>query len=144
MIKQEEKAKNLQEKYMEFQTMQYQLQELQQANEKVDEELINLNALKQALDDFSKLKEGDEILVTVANGIFAKAKLMDSKKLKMSVGADITTTKTVGGVKNFVEKQEDSLKTLKEKLNEDMQNIFSKLKNSEKELKKLIKEDKEK
>jgi len=139
----ESDAQKLQEKYMEFQTMQYQMQELQQANEKVDEELINLKALKQALEDFSKLKEGDEILVTIANGIFAKAKLMDSKKLKMSIGADITTTKTVDGVKKFVEKQEDSLKALKEKLNEDMQNIFSKLKNSEKELKKLIKEEKE-
>jgi len=139
----EEKAKNLQEKYMEFQMMQYQLQELQQASEKVEEELSNLKNIQKTLDDFSRLNEGDEILFPLANGIFAKANLVDNKKLKMSVGADVTSTKTIEGVRAFVQKQEDSLKALKEKMADDAQNVFSKLKESEKELKKLIQEDKE-
>lgn len=93
------------EKYQEFQTLSAELQEIQKQLQNSDRQINELQQLAEAITDFSKIKPGTDSLSTLGNGIFAKTKIEDTKELVLTVGANVTVTKTVEEVKKTVDSQ---------------------------------------
>ncbi len=95
------------ELYKEIDLLQHQIQDLEsQLNElsKQEEEVKNsLNALKEI-----KENKPDEVLVPVVNGVFARAKLLDTDKFVVSVGSNVLVSKSI----------DDSIKLFEENVSE--------------------------
>ncbi|MFC1697176.1 prefoldin subunit alpha [Nanoarchaeota archaeon] len=83
-----------QQKMLELQIMSQQMQQMQQQLEKVDIQTQDLNIMIDAVENMKKTKKGDELMVSLTPGIFAKATLEDSEKLIVNVGAGTAVEKS--------------------------------------------------
>ena len=77
MESQEEKLK---EKYIEMKIIEEQMKEIQKQSNAVEQQLMEMVSVTQSLEDFKKTKKGDDILVPISSGVFAKAALQDNKE----------------------------------------------------------------
>ena len=95
----------IQQKYMQFQAMQQQLEQISQhlelLNQQNDELDISINAVKE----LGNTKVDNELLAPIADGIFFKGVLKDNQKLIVNVGSDTTVEKTVPEVVKLLEDQ---------------------------------------
>lgn len=124
----------VQEKYMEFQFVQQQMAEIQKQAQVVTQQAAELEASKQSLDELSKIEPGAEILVPVQNGIFMKAKLADSKELRVNVGSGITVEKTIQATKELLDNQLVELIEYRQQLVEELQMLLAQAKKLENEI----------
>ena len=101
MVNEEE----IQQKYMQFQAMQQQLEQISQhlelLNQQNDELDISINAVKE----LSETKVDNELLAPIADGIFFKGVLKDNQKLVVNVGSDTTVEKSIPEVVKLLEDQ---------------------------------------
>jgi len=134
-MKQEEKK--LQEKYIEMKTIEQQMTEIQKQAQVVEQQLMELISSTQSLEDFKKTNKGDEILVPINSGIFAKAGLKDNKEFLVNVGADTVVTKDIDSTKKLMEKQVEEMRELHTKINMQMQKLALHASSVEQELKEL-------
>ncbi|MHA1409624.1 MAG: hypothetical protein ACTSQY_04830, partial [Candidatus Odinarchaeia archaeon] len=72
---------------MELQMLEQDFQQLQKNIQTLEQQLAEMDFIKKNLDEFSKQKK-TEGLMTIANGIFAKAKIEDTKELLVNVGSN--------------------------------------------------------
>ncbi|MBW2989528.1 prefoldin subunit alpha [Candidatus Woesearchaeota archaeon] len=131
----EQKEKKLQEKYMEMQAIESRIKEMQKQAQMVEEQLIELMSTLQGLDDFEKVNKGDEILVPVSSGIFAKAELKDKESFLVNVGAGTVVAKDFASTKKLIEKQVESIRSLHVKASMNIQQSLLHASEVEKELK---------
>jgi len=133
----------LQRKYMELQTKEYQLQKINEQLTNILHHIRELKVVEDTLNEVEKTKEGTEILVPLGSGIFAKADLKDNKKLNISVGSKVNIVKSIGETKDLVSKQIKNMGDLAlevehnmHEVSKDMQNIQQELLNSMPEVEK--------
>ena len=95
----------IKEKYLEFQTVQEQLQQLtehvQQMNQQAAELEISINAIKE----LEKTPLNNEFLAPIANGIFVKGELKENSKLIINVGSNVTVERAPSEVIELLHKQ---------------------------------------
>ena len=100
------KEEKIKEKYMLFQNIQQQLEQLTQHMQILTQQNEELNISINAMDEISQTQPNNEILAPIANGIFLKTKLQDNKKFVVNVGSNITVERTVEEVKALLEQQQ--------------------------------------
>jgi len=132
-----EEEKKLQEKYMEMKMLEEQIKQIQVQAQTVEQQLMELMATTQSLDDFKKAKEGDKILVPISSGIFTKASLKDNKEFLVNVGANTVVKKDIDSTKKLIEKQVEEMKELHSKINMQMQKLALHASSIEGELREL-------
>ncbi len=96
-------------KYLELQLIQRQVEEIKNILDRFDEQIIQIENLIYDLRDFRNLKKGDNILVPVASGIFAKAKLTDNNNLKVNVGKNTVVEKDIDSTIDMLENQRQEI-----------------------------------
>jgi prefoldin alpha subunit len=112
---------------MEMQILQQEYTQLQKNLQAVDQQLVEVDSVQRSLDDFSKLKNGSESLMPLANGIFAKAKIEDTKELLVNVGSNVVVKKSIPETKDLLEQQSKELENYKKEANKQMNEIISKI-----------------
>ena len=115
--------KKLQEKYIEMKMLEEQMEEIQKKAKTVEQQLMELMASTESLGEFKNIKKGDEILVPISSGIFAKANIKDSKEFLVNVGADTVGQKDLNTTKKLMEKQVEDMQQLHQKINMQMQKM---------------------
>ncbi len=100
-----EKAKHVQQKFMEYQMLEQQLKQMQQQLEKLDEQKKEAALVENNLDDFNHSEKGSEVLVPISGGIFFQTTLSDSRKFLVNVGQGVVVEKDLEGVKGLVKEQ---------------------------------------
>jgi|TARA_Y100000310_G_C20569488_1_gene757251 prefoldin alpha subunit len=110
------KEENLQKLYLEFQMLDQSIKQLEKQNTALNNQLMDLMATNQSLEDMKKINNGTEILMPLSGGIYAKAELKDSKNLIVNVGSNITVTKDVDSTKKLIETQIDEIQKLQKNL----------------------------
>lgn len=130
--------KEMQEKYIELQSLEQQMAQVQKYLQLMDNQIIELTTTNKALDDLKDVKPNTNILVPISNGIFAKAEIKDSKELIVNVGANVTVKKDVKSTKDLIEKQIDEIKSNYGQINSEMQKLGVKASAIEKELQEII------
>lgn len=100
-----EDKNKIKEKYLEYQFLMQQIQQLQENITALEKHILDLNCLKENLDSVSGLKSGEEALIPLGNGIFLRGNLNDSKNVVINVGAGVCIENTVDGAKTIVSKQ---------------------------------------
>ena len=96
MASEEEKKIELEACYRSLQQASQQLRELQKAVEILDNQLIDISSLLQALQDIKEVESGREILVPISNGIFINARLAEHDSFLVNVGSGVVVRKSLG------------------------------------------------
>lgn len=127
----------LQQFKMQHHMLTQQIQEFEKQNEVFQKQMIDLTLTVQGLDDFKEMKKGDEILVPLNHGMYAKAEIKETDSLLVNVGADVVVKKSLEETKKLMQEQVVELTKLQEKMNENLNKIMQQTRDVEKEIKKL-------
>src|SRR3989344_3999359 len=84
-----------QQRYMQFQLLQQQLEQVNEHLQLLNQQAAELDISINAVNELGQTELDNEILAPISNGIFLKAKLIDNKKMIVNVGSDTTVEKTV-------------------------------------------------
>jgi prefoldin alpha subunit len=100
----------LQKQYMQFQMLQQQIEHISQQAELLSEQNAELDISKEAISSLTKMETDNEVLASIADGIFIKTKLSDNQKLIVNVGSEVTVEKSVPEVIALLEKQQTKIR----------------------------------
>lgn len=131
----------LKEKYMEYQMMVQQVQQLHQNIENLDKHIQELNKLDENLDSLPKVKPENEALMALGSGIFMKGVLKDNKNLIMNVGGGVCVEKTVDEARETVKKQLNEVGTLSQQMKEQANMLIEGIQELQQEFEKLKAEE---
>ena len=112
--------KEIQAKFMKFKSLKEQIDQLNEYIKKTSEKLEQVDVVIRNLDEISKLKKGNEILVPVTSGVFIKAELKDNENFIVNVGADTVIQKNVEGIKELLNEQKKELTEVNMKMMIDL------------------------
>ena len=101
-----------QEYLLKLQMLQQEAEKISQENESVSRQLSELTELKHNLNDFL-LDKGDEAMVAVGKGIFAKAQLKE-KRLYVNIGSGLVVKKDVPSTLTLIDEQLAKLEKIRE------------------------------
>ncbi|MCB9362685.1 prefoldin subunit alpha [Candidatus Woesearchaeota archaeon] len=97
------------QKFFELQNLEKQLKQIKEEVLKVEDQIIELHKVVNILDETKSLHTGDEILVPVSNGIFIKAKVEDSSRFIVNIGASSASEKSYEDMQRLLEHQSKEL-----------------------------------
>ncbi len=138
MTKEQDQQK-AQQKYMELQMFDSQLKQIQQQVQSLESQAVEVEIVLNSLDELKKVSSGSEMLVPVANGIFAKAKLIDAENLIVNVGSNTAVTKKVDSTKDMMTSQILEIRSAQEQLSMQFNMILEKARQTEVEMQELVK-----
>src|SRR3989338_2465361 len=118
---------HLKEKYMEYQFLMQQLQQLQQNISALEQHILDLNNLYENLSYLNQSKVESEVLMPLGSGIFLKGELKDNKSVIMNVGNNVCVEKNIDEAKNTINKQLEEVINVLEQLKEEINNTTEKL-----------------
>jgi len=122
-----------QNNYQEMQVLEYQAKQLQKIIENIDAQLLEMRNTSESLKEFEKLKNNDDILFPVANGIFAKGKLTDNKLLNINIGSDVIVEKSVSDTISMMETQVKEIEDYRIEVMSQLQKFMNKIDDTQKE-----------
>jgi len=91
--KEEPNKEELQQKYMQFQMLQQQIEQSSQQVEILNQQLEEINISIEAVEELENVEKDNEVLASIAPGIFVKTALKENQKLLVNVGANTTAEK---------------------------------------------------
>ena len=121
----EEKEKEAQEAYMQFQMFDQQIKIMQKQLEVITQHLMEIAVTSNGLDEFEKAKPGKEIFVPISSGIFAKAILKDNSELLVNVGANTVIVKDLKSTKMLISNQAEEMKKVQKNLVDELNKMIS-------------------
>jgi len=99
----------MREKYLQFQTIQQQIEQITHHVELLNQKNIELEISIDAIKGLENIEKDNEVLAPIANGIFLKAELKDNKNFIVNVGADVTVEKSSSEVIEILEQQKKEI-----------------------------------
>ena len=125
---------NHQEKLRELQYLDQQIKGFEERLMQVEQQILEVNIIIENLSELKDVKAGTEILVPLANGIFATAELKDAKMLKVNVGGGAVTEKSVDDTKNMLKNQIKEIEEYKDELFLQLQQMVNHASQVQKEM----------
>ena len=113
----------MKEKYMQFQMLQQQMEQVSQHLEMFNQQLAELDISISAVKELETAEKDNELLAPIADGIFFKAKLIDNQKLVVNVGSNVTVERTVPEVVVLLKEQKKETSKRMQEADEVMQHI---------------------
>ncbi len=126
--------KELEEKYLQIQIIDQELKKIDTHVQAIDEQLVEIESIKASIEEFRSVAAGQRLLFPLSQGIFAKAALVEPRKLYINVGAGIVVDKTPEEASKLLTTQQDSLSKNREILLQQMEKLITLAKSFEKEL----------
>lgn len=133
-----EKEAKAQELYLQLNTMNQQMMELQKQIQAIEETIFEINDSKKGLDEVSKAEKGKEILVPIISGIFAKAELKETKEFIVNVGSNTAVVKSIDDVQKLLDKQLTEMQKTQNTLIDNIKQLTVEAKEVEAGLKELV------
>lgn len=115
-----------------FQLLQVENTRFQQAQERVNalRQILNeTNSAKEAVQEIAKAKENEKIVIPLGSGVFAFAKIEDTKQGLVSLAGGAGKPKTFTEIEQDLEKRRENLQSALEKENDLAQRTFANLQN---------------
>ena len=134
----EEKEKQAQEMYMEYQALDQHIKQLQRQLEVIANQLMELSVTSIGLDDFDKIKPGNEIFVPVSSGIFAKGSITSTTELLVNVGANVVVQKDIESTKMLIHNQIEEIQKIQRQAMGDLEKMTNRAGHLEMELQKFM------
>ena len=121
------------EKMFEAEMTHQQLQQVQEYLQRVDKQVAEVLAMKEALSSFEKVEEDQEILVPLAAGVFMRAKSVADKTLRVNVGQGIVVPKSVPEVHIMLDEQLADMRRYEQELQQQFDTLLAKLQQIQRE-----------
>ncbi len=99
---------------------------------------MEINYIKNSLDELSEIKEGKEILCPLSSGIFVKAKVQKTDEFLVNVGSNVVVKKDLEETKKLMDSQEKELEESRESLTQKYYEIYTGLQELQQELSKMV------
>jgi prefoldin alpha subunit len=90
----------------------------------VEENMRNIELLKEQLGELEKLGGNEDVLAPLANGIFVEARLKDAKTLKVNVGKGVLAEKTIPETFELIGKQEREVMLTREQIVMKLEELY--------------------
>ena len=131
-----EKEKNdkIMELYAQAQVLQQQLINIEEQIKQLDVQEAELNLAIESIQELNKIKDEEESLVPIVNGVFVKAKLKKPDELIVNVGSNVLVKKSVDETKELIRQNISEIRKYKEKLSKQHENIIRVLEQTQKEM----------
>ena len=127
----------LQETYMEYQMIEQHTKQFQKQLESMTQQMLEMKATVNSLDEFSNVKKGQKILVPLSSGLFANATIEDTSQLLVNVGAGVVVTKDIKSAQNLISGQIEQMKQVQNKMMGELEKLALRASQIEKEIEKL-------
>jgi prefoldin alpha subunit len=134
----ESKKQELSQKYMELQMLDSQIKQIQAQAQAFEAQVIEVEKISQSLDELGNVKPGTEIFVPVAQGIFAKAELKESKDLIVAVGGASAVSKPISGIKEMLTNQIAEIRKFQQEMAKQLEKLAFEADNVEHSLTHLL------
>ena len=109
--------------YMQLQMIANQLSQLQEHFRMVDNQIAELEIIKNSVDELQDIKIGSNMLAPISHGIFVKSKLQDNKNFIVNIGGGITVSKNQDQLREFLNKQLNEIKKVQIELLTKIQSL---------------------
>jgi prefoldin alpha subunit len=129
--------KDMQRKYMEYQMLDEKIKDLNQKKEVVEQQLMEILATIESIDNLSASKDKSEILVPANKGIFAKAVLKKEDRLLVNVGSSVVVDKSFEETKALIVKQKNELEEVMVMIKENIRRLVARAALIEKDLREI-------
>jgi len=100
----------------------------------IEELLGEYRRVKSALDEISKAKKGDELILPIGGNVFVRASLEDNSNVLTGVGGGVVTEKSINKAVSFVDKKIEELLKEEDSLIETSQDLKAKVEELSKKL----------
>ena len=128
--------KELQEKYIELQSLNQHIQKIQQQLGLLDQQYIELINLEANLKDLERIKEKRNTFVPLGSWIFVKSELEQIDKVLLNIGANTLVKKTIPEAREFISRQVKEIEDLIKRLDIELRDAVERIQRLEEELKK--------
>ena len=115
----EEEKKELENSLITLEYYKAQLEAISRQNETLGVLFSDYLRAKETLENFKKLKNNDSALIPVGGSVFVFAKITDTSKAIMSIGADILSEEGVDSIISKLEKKISETKEMGNRLEEN-------------------------
>ncbi len=140
---QEEKQEAMQEKAILYQILQKHLEGLTQNAVMIERRYEEMEAARMAMEDISRLKENNEVLIPLGSGFFTYGKIADSRKMLAELGAGIFMDKDIESSRQLLEERRKEMEKLAQEMQTEMSEVSSRLNELAMELEGLSQEQRE-
>lgn len=137
--KNQEGMMQLQRKYMEFQIIGQQVGKIREQLQQLDQQLVELDHVRESLEELKGVQEGAELYVPMSSGIFLRAKAGDTGKVVLNVGSSVAVEKTVPEAQQLISDQMEQAEKVREQMLANLSKFLEKAKELQAELEKLVK-----
>ena len=134
----EDKEKQAQEMYMEYQMLDQHIKKMQAQLEAITNQLMEAASTNNAIDELARIKSGREIFVPISSGIFVKAAIKDTSDLLVNVGAGAVVQKDRASAKKLVEAQIEEMKKIHERMVNELEKMAARAGEIEQTLQKIM------
>ncbi len=124
------------ELYNQLELIQRQIQSVESQLDEIVKQKEQVKTSVKALKDLSEEKS-EEVLVPIVNGVFAKAKLLDTKKLLVSVGSNVLVSKSTDEAVKLLEDNVKELETYQGQLEATYKQLIAEFNRIQDQLSKL-------
>lgn len=109
------------------QMLEYQLNQLQQILNNIDNQLIQIQETKRSLLEFDSIEPDQELLYPLANGIYAKGLTSNDKMLKVNIGSNIVVDKTIPDTIAMFDSQISELENYKKEVSNQFEKLIKRM-----------------
>ncbi|MBI1972548.1 prefoldin subunit alpha [Candidatus Woesearchaeota archaeon] len=113
--------KIIQQKYLEFQALNQQIQQLHQQAVVLEQQRTELLNISQSLDELDKVKSNSKMYAPLGGGLYVESIIKETKKVLTNVGAGVVVQKTIEETKQLIEEQIDDLQKVIEQVEKKVQ-----------------------
>ena len=117
--------KELQQKYLEFQVLQQQIEQLGQQLELLGSQNEELEKTKDGLEELQKVKTGQEMFCQLSPGIFVKSVLGDPQIVLVNVGIQTVVERTIPETQELVAHQQRNVQENMKEVNQVLKSLTS-------------------
>jgi prefoldin alpha subunit len=134
-----EDEQQLKEIYAQYQMIEKQMEQIHQNIEILEGQMAEIDATRVGLKELENVKEGNEILIPISNGIFAKGTIQDTKEVLVNVGADTVVARSMQEAREMLTRQSAEMKNLQIELMAMLENHSTKGQELQEQLMQLVK-----
>ena len=116
----------VQEKVILYQILQKHMESLGQNASLLERRYEELEMTRQALEDISKAK-GNDILIPIGSGFFARGKISDPENMLAEIGAGIFMDRGHESSKSLLEERRQEIERLANELQHEMSEVSSRI-----------------
>lgn len=130
-----DEKRELEKRIIELNLLNGQLQELEQQLQIIEKEISEFQLTDLALQELKETKQDTEMLASIGQNVFTKAKLQDNKEVFVDLGAKVFAKKTVEEAQDIIAKKIEEFVNVRNNVAGQLNLVAQRMLQIEKEIK---------